>query len=78
MPLSMSAFDFLGRGHGDYKGLEAIFATSFGSRARCERIRSAVEGGTYRPEAMLVAEALLSGPRADFFRVQMGEIALAS
>jgi hypothetical protein len=74
----MSAFDFLGRGHGDHTGLDALLATSFGSRARCHRLRAAVEAGTYRPDARRVAEAMLSGPCADFFQVQMGEIPLAS
>ncbi|HAC78960.1 MAG TPA: hypothetical protein DCG06_01605, partial [Deltaproteobacteria bacterium] len=51
---------------------------SFGSRGRCQRLRAAVEAGTYRPDARRVAEAMLSGPCADFFQVQMGEIPLAS
>ncbi len=74
----MNAFDFLGRGHGDFKGLEAISASSFGSRLRYPELRLAVASGRYRPDARLVAEALLSGPRADFFRLQMGELSLAS
>jgi len=74
----MNAFDFLGRGHGDCEGLEAISASSFGSRLGYPELRSAVASGRYRPDARLVAEALLSGPRADFFRLQMGEISPAS
>ena len=78
MHVPMNAFDFLGRGHGDFKGLEALSASSFGSRLRFRSVRTAVSRGTYQPDPRLVAEALLSGPRADFFRLQMGEISPAS
>ncbi len=74
----MCAFDFLGRGNRNFAELEAIFASSFGSAARYRHVRSALEAGTYRPEARLVAEAMLTGPRADLFQFQMGEIPLAS
>jgi len=63
----MYAFDFLGRGNGLGKSGQETSSSPFERYLLVRRLRAELAEKAYRPDPLQVAEALLTGPRAELF-----------